>query len=45
MPTPQEWAEEQLKKAPPRSREWARRVALIWQLETAGDQDDEREAS
>jgi len=32
-PTPEEWAEEQLKKAPPRSTEWARRVARIWGLE------------
>jgi len=27
IPTPEEWAEEQLKNAPPRSEEWAKRVA------------------
>jgi hypothetical protein len=31
--TPGEWAEEQLKNAPQRSKEWARQVAIIWGLE------------
>ena len=33
MPTPEEWAQEQLKNAPPRSEEWARRVARIYCLD------------
>ncbi len=39
MPTPEEWAEEQLKNAPPRSEEWTRRVAQIYCLDI--DSDDE----
>lgn len=33
MLTPQQWAQEQLKDAPPRSRAWGRRVAAIYGLE------------
>jgi hypothetical protein len=33
IPTPGEWAEQQLKNAPPRSEEWARRVARIYCLD------------
>jgi hypothetical protein len=33
MPTPEEWAEQQLKNAPRRSEEWAKRVAHIYCLE------------
>lgn len=33
VPTPQQWAEEQLKNAPQRSQEWARRVAQIYGLD------------
>ena len=40
MPTPEEWAEEQLKNAPPRSEEWARKVARIYCLDI--DDDNER---
>jgi hypothetical protein len=43
IPTPEEWAEQQLENAPPRSEEWARRVARIYCLDIGGD-DDEREA-
>jgi hypothetical protein len=31
--TPEEWAEQQLKHAPPRSEEWAKEVARIWCLD------------
>jgi hypothetical protein len=37
MPTPEEWAEQQLKNAPHRSEEWARRVARIYCLEISDD--------
>jgi hypothetical protein len=40
MPTPEEWADEQLKNAPPRSEEWARRVARIYCLDV-GDGEGE----
>jgi hypothetical protein len=45
VPTPEEWAEEQLKNAPQRSEEWARRVALIYCLDTGdgNEKDDEEE--
>ena len=43
IPTPEEWAEEQLKNAPPRSEEWAKRVAQIYCLDI-GDDDGEEEA-
>jgi hypothetical protein len=33
IPTPEEWAEEQLRNAPARSEEWARRVAQIYCLD------------
>lgn len=33
MPTPEQWAQEQLKHAPPRSRAWARKVAAIYGLD------------
>jgi hypothetical protein len=33
MPTLQEWAEQQLKNAPPRSEASAREVARIWCLD------------
>jgi len=42
MPTPEEWAKQQLKNAPHRSGEWARRVARIYCLEI--DDDTESEA-
>lgn len=32
IPTPEEWAREQLKKAPERSEQWAREVARIYLL-------------
>ena len=37
VPTPEEWAEEQLKNAPPRSEEWARKVARIYCLDIGDD--------
>ena len=43
IPTPQEWAEEQLKNAPPRSEEWAKKVARIYCLDI-GDDDEEEKA-
>jgi hypothetical protein len=43
IPTPEEWAEEQLKNAPPRSEEWAKRVARIYCLDI-GDDDEEEKA-
>lgn len=49
MLTPEEWAEEQLRNAPHRSEEWARRVALIWGLEISdsngGSDDSETQAT
>lgn len=33
MPTPEQWAQEQLTHAPPRSRAWARTVVTIYGLE------------
>jgi hypothetical protein len=33
IPTPAEWAEEQLKNAPQRSERWAREVAAIYCLD------------
>lgn len=42
QPTPEEWAAEQLKKAPARSAEWARRVARIWGLEVDEDNQEEK---
>jgi hypothetical protein len=38
IPTPEEWAEEQLKNAPIRSTEWAKRVAQIYGLEVNFDE-------
>ena len=40
MLTPEEWAEEQLKNAPTRSADWARRVARIYGLEVNFDEGD-----
>lgn len=37
MPTPEEWAEQQLKNASPRSDEWARRVARVYCLDIGDD--------
>lgn len=37
MPTPEEWAEQQLKNAPRRSEEWVKRVARIYCLEIGDD--------
>jgi len=37
IPTPEEWARQQLKNAPDRSEEWARRVAHIYCLEIGDD--------
>lgn len=34
VPTPEEWAREQLKNAPPRSAAWARAVAAIYGLDS-----------
>jgi hypothetical protein len=42
IPTPQEWAEEQLKNAPPRTEEWAKRVARIYCLDIGDDEDEEQ---
>jgi hypothetical protein len=42
IPTPEEWAEEQLKNAPPRSEEWARKVAGIYCLDIGDDEEEER---
>lgn len=39
MPTPEQWAQEKLKQAPPRSGEWARRVARIYCLDISDDQE------
>ena len=44
IPTPEEWAEEQLKSAPPRSEEWARKVARIYCLDIGDDSDEEKSA-
>ena len=44
IPTPEEWAEEQLKNAPPRSEEWARKVALIYCLDIEDDNNEEKPA-
>ena len=41
IPTPEEWAEEQLKTAPPRSEEWVRRVARIYCLDIDDDEKDD----
>jgi hypothetical protein len=41
MPTPEEWAKEQLKNAPQRSEEWARRVARIYCLDIGDDEERE----
>jgi hypothetical protein len=43
IPTPEEWAEQQLKNAPPRSEEWARKVARIYCLDI-GDENEEEKA-
>ena len=40
-PTPQEWAEQQLKHAPLRSEEWAKRVARIYGLTVDVDEGTE----
>lgn len=37
VPTPEQWAQEQLKNAPPRSRAWAREVAAIYGLDVSGE--------
>jgi hypothetical protein len=42
IPTPEEWAEEQLKNAPPRSEEWARKVARIYCLDIDNDNSEEK---
>ncbi len=42
IPTPEEWAEQQLKNAPPRSEEWARRVARIYCLDIGDDNEEEK---
>ena len=44
IPTPEEWAEEQLKNAPPRSEEWARKVARIYCLDIDNDSNEEKTA-
>jgi hypothetical protein len=48
MPTPEEWAAQQLKKAPSRSPEWAKRVARIYGLDISDSEeqdDNEQKAS
>jgi hypothetical protein len=35
VPTPEQWAREQLKNAPQRSQKWARKVAAIYGLDIA----------
>jgi hypothetical protein len=40
MPTPEEWAQQQLENAPDRSEEWAKRVARIYCLDI-GDEEKE----
>ena len=42
IPTPQEWAEEQLKNAPPRTEEWAKKVARIYCLDIGGEDEEEK---
>jgi hypothetical protein len=42
LPTPQEWAEEQLKNAPPRSEQWAQKVARIYCLDIGDDNEEEK---
>jgi hypothetical protein len=44
IPTPEEWAEQQLKNAPPRSEEWARKVARIYCLDIEYDNIEEESA-
>lgn len=41
IPTPEEWAEEQLKNAPSLSEEWAKRVAQIYCLDIRDDGEEE----
>jgi hypothetical protein len=41
MPTPEEWARQQLENAPPRSEEWVRRVARIYCLNVSDDEERE----
>lgn len=41
VPTPEEWAEQQLKNAPPRTEEWARQVARIWCLDIGESAEDD----
>jgi hypothetical protein len=36
-PTPEQWAQEQLKHAPQRSRAWALKVAIIYGLDLPHD--------
>jgi hypothetical protein len=43
IPTPEEWAQEQLKNAPPRSEEWARRVAQIYCLDIGNEEETGKE--
>jgi hypothetical protein len=43
IPTPEEWAQEQLKNAPPRSNEWARRVAQIYCLDIGNEEETSEE--
>ena len=43
MPTPEEWAQEQLKNAPPRSEEWAKDVARIYGLDISESDGNEKE--
>lgn len=45
MPTPEEWAQQQLKNAPPRSEEWAKRVARIYSLDIGDSGSGEKEVS
>ncbi|GAA1720582.1 hypothetical protein [Fodinicola feengrottensis] len=41
IPSPEEWAREQVKNAPPRSLEWARGVARIYGLTLDNDMETE----
>jgi len=45
VPTPEEWAQQQLKNAPPRSEEWAKRVARIYSLDIGDSGSGEKEVS
>lgn len=45
MLSPEEWADEQLKNAPPRSEAWARRVARIYCLDLEFKPENDKRAA